>query len=130
VKTIKKFNTENETGLRLAVIESLNDKVKEYDGNITAVISDLLKHGCQSGIVSELIYYKDTCDFYEGYEEEIWDLLEEQADSFGIKNILEFIGKLNGAKDVHNLEQFQNILAWFAYEETARLLADENNIAV
>jgi len=126
MKTIK--ITENQTELEKHVIEWLNDKVVDYDGNMKAVISDLLSHGCVSGMVGHLIAYVDTNEFYSKYEEDIWDLLEEGTESFGNDNIVQFIGSLNGAKDVGSLVQFKNLLAWFAFEETARKIADNNNI--
>ena len=66
---------------------------------------DLLQHGCISGMVTKLIYYKDTHDFYDKHYTEIEELREEYEESTGeclpIKNDL------------------KNFLAWFAFEQVA-----------
>ena len=59
------------------------------------IFTDVLYHGCQSGIVGELIYYTDTVRFYKQYRQ---DPL---------------------AQDTYN----QNLLAWFGFEETLRNIA-------
>ena len=115
--------------LKDKVINDLIDYCNDNNGKDTYIwMSDILTHGCVSGMIGDLIYYKDTCAFYEQYEEDIWDLLEETKQSFGNKNILETIAQLNGADDVDSDEQFKNLLAWFGYEETTRNIANELNL--
>jgi hypothetical protein len=107
----------------------LNDLIEHYNDNngkdTYLWMSDILTHGCVSGMIGDLVYYTDTTAFYEKYKEEIWDLLEDTRQSFGNKNITEVIAGLNGADDVGSDEQFKNLLAWFAYEETTRNIANE-----
>ena len=38
-------------------------------------IDELMAHGCQSGIVSSLIYYIDTTKFFEDHKAEISEML-------------------------------------------------------
>ena len=97
------------------------EKVKDETLNIKEVV----KYGCVNGSVSSLIYYSDTVKFYDEFEGEIWDMLHEENENFGSNNILETIGKFNGAKNVFSLKQFKNLLAWYAVEETCRKLLDE-----
>ena len=112
----------------------LEEKVKEMvldhaeDGEVESWLKNLAQHGCVSGICGGLIYYEETVKFYDEFESEIWDLLEECKDNMGSKNILEFIGGLNGADDVGSNDQFKNLLAWFSFEETARKLAEKTGI--
>ena len=72
---------------------------------------DLLQYGCINGMVSKLIYYKDTHAFYDKYYAEIEALHEEYEESIGeplqIKNDL------------------KNFLAWFAFEQVAYQLVSE-----
>ncbi len=72
---------------------------------------DLLQHGCISGMVTKLIYYKDTHAFYDKHYAEIEELREEYETSIGeplqIKNDL------------------KNFLAWFAFEQVAYQLVSE-----
>ena len=41
------------------------------------LISDVAKHGCSGGTISELIYYDDTVKFHDKHEEEIREALSE-----------------------------------------------------
>lgn len=82
--------------------------------DITCFFSDLLRHGCQSGIVGSLIYYSDTHKFYDTYYHEIEEIRYGLEQSFGESL------KPNG--------DLKNWYAWLGFEETARLLADELNI--
>lgn len=111
----------NENRLADAVINDIND-IEEDDRE--SYIEDVITHGCQSGIVSDLIYYKDTVRFYDNYREEIWDLLDEKAQENSV-DIMNFIASLNGSENVGSHDQLLNLLAWFAYEETMYQIANE-----
>lgn len=109
----------------------LNDKADDYDDeSIKAVLGDLFHSGCASGFVSNLIYYKDTSEFYNNFVDEIWDLMDEQYKEMGYKNIMELIASLNGSDNVGSDEQLKNLLAWYAFEETARTLANKAEIDI
>lgn len=122
LKTILKENPES---LKSEVIEDALDSE-----NIETYFSDLLTHGCVSGMVGGLIYYSDTVKFYDKYEDEIENLLDETRDQMGYSNRFEMIASLNGAENVGDMTQEKNLLAWFAFEETARLIADEIGLEV
>ena len=83
-------------------------------------IADVILEGCQSGIVSELIYYSDSCAFDEKYKEEIWRRLSDLADDMGEPSILHLIVTFNGSKEVGSDLQLRNLLAWWAAEEVCR----------
>lgn len=128
MKTFAKNINVAKTPLETFVQEWINNTAEEYtDTGVNGVLEDLFIGGCASGYVSILIYYKDTVKFYQKYDNEIWDILHEQSIEQG-QSPLEFIANLNGSKDVGNMEQFQNLLAWFAFEETARILAERSGI--
>ena len=87
----------------------------EYEGDhIERFFSDLFKQGCQSGMISCLIYYADTHQFYDTYYHEIEDIRYQLEDELGIS--LQPKGDL------------KNWYAWLAYEETAKQIADELEI--
>jgi hypothetical protein len=113
--------------LKKSVLADLLDIEEEDRSNY---LEDVLQYGCQSGMVHKLIYYDDTCQFYNQFGEQIWELLTKQAEQLGHANAVEMIGTFNGAKDVYTNEQFKNLLAWFAYEETARQIAEKMGIEV
>ncbi len=88
-------------------------------------IQEITEHGCVSGICGDLIYYKDTVKFHDFHECEIWDMLNADMDEYGSSSILELLSNFNGAKDVGSMDQFKNLLAWYAVEREARLIIDE-----
>jgi hypothetical protein len=90
-------------------------------------IEDIAEHGCSGGY-PELTYYRDTVALYEEYEDEIWDALDEDYKSFGMKNSLELIASFGGAGDVGSNEQFQNLLTWYLAERTAREIVDNHEV--
>jgi len=80
----------------------------QSDENTIRFFKDLLNHGCICGMVSSLVYYRDTEAFFDKYYEEIIWLKSEYEESIG-----QFI-------DLGY--NWKNTLAWFAFEETARKL--------
>ena len=112
---------ERETMTKETIRQWVEDRVKDEDIHL----EDVIEHGCVSGCVSSLIYYSDTVKFYDKFEDEIWDMLEEDTNQFGNDNILQTISQFNGAKNVGGLDQFKNLLAWYSVEETCRKILDE-----
>ena len=113
------------TELMKAVVDDILNQDKDYQQDY---ITDVLKHGCQSGVVSSLIYYNDTADFYNKYSDDIYNLLDADTQDFGYQSIPEMIASLNGAKDVGSDEQYKNLLAWYGYERTMQDIHDTLNI--
>jgi len=110
-----------ETMTKETIKQWVEDKVKDEEIHL----EDVIEHGCVSGCVSSLIYYSDTVKFYDKFEDEIWDMLEEDTNQFGNDNILQTISQFNGSKNVGNLYQFKNLLTWYSVEETCRKILDE-----
>ena len=86
------------------------------------LISDISKHGCGGGIISELIYYNDINKFYDKHHEQIWEELEEIG---GLKELLEGTrkGGMNAppSSDAH----FKCLLTWVAVENVACRILNE-----
>ena len=103
-------------------VEFKEDSIKEWIINNLeeGQIADVILEGCQSGIVSELIYYSDSEAFYEKFKEEIWDRLSVMADDMGEPSILHLIVTFNGSKEVGSELQLRNLLAWWACEDVCR----------
>ena len=96
--------------------------VEEYGQDYLQSICD---HGCVSGVVGGLIYYRNTLKFYTDHKDEINNLLTNIIEETGM-NIFELFGDKLDVEDPLFLEtQNQNLLAWFGYEEIARKLMDE-----
>ena len=69
---IKKMKT-NSTPLQKRVINYIVDEWSNYDDK-KHIFTDVLYHGCQSGVVGFLIWYSDTVRFYKQYKDEIDEL--------------------------------------------------------
>ena len=57
-----------------------------------SIFTDVLYHGCQSGIVGELIYHTDTVKFYKQYRQEINNLLYDTMNGTGLYAPSELFG--------------------------------------
>ena len=86
----------------------------------------MLEYGADSGF-DGLIYYSETCELYERFKTEIWEMLAEDTESPGYKNPIELIAAFNGAGGVASADAFENLLVWYAAERTAREITEENN---
>ena len=93
-------------------LEALNHTYEELEN----FFSDLLNHGCVSGVIGSLMYLKDTHTFFDTHYGEIEELREEFESSTG----QEFT--LNG--------DLKNTLAWFAFEQVAHNIAMEFGLEV
>ena len=92
----------------------------DYD-NKKNIFTDVLHHGCQSGIVGELIYYSDTVRFYKQYKDEINSLLYNAMNGTGIYSPSGLFGDKWDKEDPLAQDTYnQNLLAWFGFEETLR----------
>lgn len=85
-------------------------------------LKDIAQHGADKGYAG-LIYYHDTCKLYSRFNEEIWEMLGDDADNFG-QSPLQLIASFNSANTVCSAVTFENLLTWYAAERTARQLTD------
>lgn len=99
--------------IKYEVIEWIESRIEDYD-NIEDIFNDLFTGGCQSGIVTDLIYYDDTLDFYNKYEHEIKIFLEEYLE----------------IEDVETLEGIQSLVKVFPdlEDEDTRIFDGQDRI--
>lgn len=111
---LSKVRKHFQSDLEIAVIETFenNTEWKTY-------LNDASKHGCVSGMVSELIYYNQTSDFHDEHENEIDELIEYTIDSIGLS-----FSELASNIDVWDIPQLKNWKAWFAYEEVVNRIIE------
>lgn len=81
---------------------------------------DLAQGGCASGVVSGLIYFRETCAFYSRHKTEINALLCEMMQETGAKSPGELLRDFDPEDPLAQDDANQNLLAWFAFEETFR----------
>ena len=103
-------------------VEFKQDSIKEWleATQDKSTISDVTWHGCSGGTISELIYYADTSAFYNKYQDEIFERLNNMAQDMDCESILHLIASFNGAKEVGSPLQLKNLLAWWAVEDVCR----------
>lgn len=123
--------------LKVEFTDWLQAKVSDgYDEK--SACEELQEHGCISGMVSELIYYSDTEQFFDRNKAEIVALTSDWCDGTGytLKEFLSgannfplekseienyhFVQGIDGLlRDFEDYEdQIKNWFAWFAFEET------------
>jgi hypothetical protein len=108
-----------------------HDYLSDYDGDFEHFVSQLLQHGCVSGMIGSLIYFSDTVKFYEENKSEIAALLYDTLQSYGSGNPAYVFGYKWETYDPLALEDSnQNLLAWFGFEETVRRIADDFGIEI
>jgi hypothetical protein len=126
---MKRLTVEAETPLERKVKAWVNSCTD--GGDVKDTLRDLLEHGCQSGMVSDLIYYHDTVKFYKKHQDEIGEMLAETYHSMGCGSVEHIFGdKWNKEDPLASGQLNQNLLAWFGFEETARKLADKAGIEI
>ena len=80
-------------------------------------------------MVGALIYYSDTQKFASAHAKEINELLSHTLSDYGMKTPLELLADKWDQEDNLCLGATnQNLLAWFAFEETARSIACSFNL--
>ena len=117
---IKEIKRKSESPLKRRVCNYVIECWSEYNDK-SGIFTDVLYHGCQSGIVGELIYYTDTVRFYKQYRSVINELLYDTMNGTGLYAPSDLFGEKWDkedplAQECHN----QNLLAWFGFEETLR----------
>lgn len=88
-------------GLQQYVKDYVLDRWDDYDDK-RLIFQEVLEHGCQSRIVSSLIYYSDTLKFFDTYREEIKVLLKDIMDEVGVGSPKDS-SATNGTKAMYSL---------------------------
>jgi len=117
------------TGAKTKLERHVQNWVNEQD-NGADVLKDLFHGGCASGMVGHLIYYEDTIKFFRTHRREISGLLSEIISETGESVETLFCDKWDKSDPLALEVNNQNLLAWFGFEETARKLANPNEIEI
>ena len=113
-KALKMIKDESiEDTIKYEVIEWIESRIDGYN-NIEDIFNDLFTGGCESGIVTNLIYYDDTLNFYNKHEYEIDIFLDECLD----------------IEDVETLEGIQELVRYFPdlEDEDTRIFDGQDKI--
>ena len=87
-------------------------------------INDIVTNGINGGF-SGMTYYNETVSFHDEYEKEIWEMLNEDAESEGC-TIIEFLSHFNCQKEVSSIDQLKNLLAWYAVEKVCQEIVNSD----
>lgn len=120
--TEKTLNVETTNELEAEVLEWINDRAVEYDNGWHGVLKDLAHGGCSSGIVSHLVYNADGAAFYDAHQETIDAMAYEAFDDAGCGPDKLFGDNWDKSDPFARTDANKTVLAWFAFEETARAL--------
>ena len=89
--------------LKHDVAEIILDQVDGMNSEeILEYVAQIINYGCVSGIVTSLITYKDTDEFFDNHSNEILELLDND--------------KEEGILDINEIEFNKNWLSWYAFE--------------
>ena len=115
----------NGNDLNDCVLDYYIDRKYSNTDELIRELEDLLRYGCVSGMITDLIYYDDTIKFYDNYKDDINELLSGLLDGSGL-SIQEFFGK-NFDNDDPLILNFsnKNLLAWFGFEESSYRIYEE-----
>lgn len=123
IKLKKESNNRLEKKKR--VIDYLLNNWGNYDKQSKVLlVHDILNFGCVSGVVTDLIYYKDTLNFYKKYNIEINSLLNETLKEYGLSSPSSLFGDKWDNTDPMALDiSNRNLLAWFGFEKALEIIS-------
>jgi len=82
-------------------------------------LNEIVNHGCASGVAHDHIYYKDTVDFFDTYEEELVDYIDTNLGEDVLADLF---------KDANcDLTIYKNSVTWCYIELVAMQIVDTTN---
>lgn len=126
LNVLKTMETETE-GVKNDVINFLLAQSQDSE-DAEGILDNILTHGCESGMVNHLIYYKDTVKYYENHESEIMEMLEElgieDVESWdGLQELSDIFPQLDDA-DTRHIKAEEEVLE-IAMNEAPSAYGDE-----
>lgn len=132
----KRITVKPESRIERHVKAWINAQATEYpDTGAEGVLKDLFYGGCSSGYVGHLIYTSDCVKFFAKYRREISAMLTEIVQDTGSQPAELFNNpgcaiQWDSSDPLAQEDSNRTLLAWFAFEEAARKLADRQGIVV
>ena len=112
---------EDKNPLYERVISEIVDDSENYDGTKLERIKlrlDDISHGLVTGIVSSLVYYSDTVEFFEKYYDEIYDYIDYLAEA-GLEPLEAIKNSETETEILMGTDTVKNRIVWMVYEEIA-----------
>ena len=86
-------------------------------------LQDIAAHGMSAGW-AHFTYYKETIEFYERFEDEVFAVIDEMAEQFGVRDVLQALAQYSNL-EVHTPTDWKNGVVWVAAEQVVRSLVDD-----
>lgn len=90
-----------------------------FNTNLKDRAMDIASHGADAGY-PHITYTSDTVKLFDRFGDEIWDMAVQDAEDMGCKNVAEMIAGFGRADMLSGLDQFKNLMVWYACEKLAR----------
>lgn len=90
-----------------------------FKRNLGESARDIARHGADQGY-PYISYTSDTVTIFDKYGDEIWEMAVEDAEQMGAKNVAAMIAGFGRADMLGSLDQFKNLMVWYACEKVAR----------
>lgn len=95
-----------------------------FKANLKDSALDIARNGADAGYGC-ITYTRDTVVIFDKYGPEIWDMAVEDAEEMGCKNVAEMIAGFGRSDMIDGgLDQFKNLMVWYACEKVAREYED------
>lgn len=94
-----------------------------FKENLADYAEDIASHGADSGF-PYMTYTVECAELFDKFDGEIWDMAVEDAESMGCKNVAEMIAGFGRADMMGSIDQFKNLMWWYACESLSRQFVD------
>lgn len=111
-------------GVKADVINFLLEMAEDAE-DAESLLSDIVSHGCQSGMVNHLIYTNDTVNYFEDHEREINEFVAEAygLDMYGGSEFINDLSEMFPVDDFEDRMDNQDIM-----DKAIEIVADNNDI--
>ena len=93
-----------------------------FNENLNEYAEDISNHGADAGF-PYITYTSDTVEIYDKFESDIYEALNEDADSMGYDNVEEMISKFTRSDMLSWPEGRKNLLVWYMCERASQEIA-------
>jgi hypothetical protein len=97
-----------------------------FEENLYEYAKDIASYGADMGF-PYISYTSDCVKLWEKYGVSIWKYAVEQAKQLGYTNVAKMISSFSRADMLESLDSFYNLMVWYACEEIAREITDQQD---
>ena len=91
--------------------------------NLGEHAADIAQHGADTGW-PHITYTNDCVKLYDQYQEDIWEMLNEDIEDMGYDNPIAFIATFKRVDMAFSNDGLKNLLVWYACERIANQLEE------